>query len=101
MKKLIKKIINWGTDKGFVTYDNRYQQVAKLSEEVGELASAILKNHKDEQIDAIGDIQVVLILLSEMLGHDYESCLQSAYDVIKDRTGKVVDGTFIKDVTSD
>ena len=97
MKKYIKKIKNWGKHKGFVTFSNRFQQVTKLTEECGELASAILKGDKEEQIDAIGDIQVVLILLSEMLGHDYEKCLSSAYDVIKDRTGKVVDGSFIKD----
>ncbi|MCP4988171.1 MAG: hypothetical protein GY928_19625 [Colwellia sp.] len=97
MKKLIKKVKNWGKHKGFVIFGNRFQQVTKLIEECGELASAILKGNKAEQIDAIGDIQVVLILLSEMLGLDYEKCLESAYDEIKDRTGKVKDGTFIKD----
>jgi NTP pyrophosphatase (non-canonical NTP hydrolase) len=97
VKKLIKKIKSWGYHKGFVLYEGRFQQIAKLAEEVGELASAILKKDKDEQVDAIGDIQVVLILLSEMLGHDYEKCLNTAYDEIKNRTGKVVDGTFIKD----
>jgi NTP pyrophosphatase (non-canonical NTP hydrolase) len=97
MEKVIKKIIEWGASKGFVVFSNRFQQITKLSEEVGELSSAVLKGDKVEQIDAIGDIQVVLILLSEMLGHDYEKCLESAYDVIKDRKGVVKDGTFIKD----
>ena len=67
-------------------------------EEVGELSSALLKSNKPEQEDAIGDIQVVLIILSAQLGIDYKASLESAYEVIKNRKGKTVDGTFIKEV---
>jgi NTP pyrophosphatase (non-canonical NTP hydrolase) len=69
----------------------------KLTEEVGELAGAIAKNNKVDQIDAIGDIQVVLIILSEQLGINYKEALESAYNVIKERKGKTVNGIFIKD----
>ena len=51
----------------------------------------------DETKDGIGDTMVTLILLCEMLDLTVEDCLQSAYDVISKRTGKMVDGTFIKD----
>ena len=57
----------------------------------------MLKNNTSEQIDAIGDIQVVLIILSRQLGINYKEALESAYNVIKSRTGKTINGTFIKD----
>jgi NTP pyrophosphatase (non-canonical NTP hydrolase) len=70
-------------------------------EEVGELAHEISRcqyNSKATE-DAIGDIGVVLTILADMLGYDFTDCLELAYNEIKDRTGKTVDGSFIK--TSD
>lgn len=52
---------------------------------------------REEAEDGIGDTMVTLILLCEMLGFDLENCLQQAYNVISKRTGKMVDGTFVKD----
>ena len=46
---------------------------------------------------AIGDSVVVLTNLSKLVGYDIESCIQSAYDEIFNRTGRMVDGTFVKD----
>ena len=66
-------------------------------EESGELSQALLKNDKLEIIDAIGDMVVVLTNLAHMEGHDIESCIQSAYNVISKRTGKMINGTFVKD----
>lgn len=68
---------------------------------MGELCDAVAKGNKDEIIDAIGDIQVILILLCEMLELDIDDCLQSAYDVISRRTGKMQNGVFIKDEICD
>ena len=65
-------------------------------EEAGELAQAILKNDEPEVIDAIGDMVVVLTNLAKLRGHNIEDCITSAYNVIKSRTGKMVDGTFVK-----
>ena len=70
----------------------------KLVSEVGELCDAIGKEDSVETVDAIGDIRVVLIILSEQLGLDDDECLESAYNVIKNRKGKTVNGTFIKEV---
>ena len=47
--------------------------------------------------DGIGDTMVTLILLANMYGWTLEECLQVAYDVISKRTGKMVNGTFVKD----
>ena len=91
------KILEWANERGILIPDNATKQMLKLTEEVGELAGAIAKNNKTDQIDAIGDIQVVLIILSEQLGIDYKNALASAYDQIKFRTGKTINGVFIKD----
>jgi NTP pyrophosphatase (non-canonical NTP hydrolase) len=94
---MIEKILEWAEQRNLLQEENQTKQFIKLTEEVGELANAILKQNKLEQIDAIGDIQVVLIILCAQLGLNYENCLNSAYQVIKNRTGKTVNGTFFKD----
>jgi NTP pyrophosphatase (non-canonical NTP hydrolase) len=91
------KILEWAKERGILIPDNATKQMLKLTEEVGELAGAIAKNNKTDQIDAIGDIQVVLIILSEQLGINYKEALESAYNVIKERKGKTINGVFIKD----
>ena len=72
-------------------------QLLKLLEEVEEIQQAIKTNDIEELADGIGDSTVVLILLSEIAGLKYEDCLQGAYDIISKRTGRMVDGTFVKD----
>ncbi|MCP4326596.1 MAG: hypothetical protein GY787_33155, partial [Alteromonadales bacterium] len=72
-------------------------QYVKLQEEAGELAKALLKDDQPEVIDAIGDMVVVLTNLAQQRGVYIESCIQTAYDVINKRTGKMINGTFVKD----
>ena len=95
--KIHNKIKQWAKERGILIPDNATKQMLKLTEEVGELAGAIAKGNNIDQIDAIGDIQVVLIILSEQLGINYKEALESAYNVIKNRTGKTVNGVFIKE----
>ena len=98
MKRLIeRKVIEWGNERGLIKEENATKQFIKLTEEVGELASALLKGDPYETIDAIGDIQVVLIILCEQLNINYTQALESAYNEIKERKGKTVNGTFIKE----
>ena len=98
MKRLIeRKVIEWANERGLIKEENATKQFIKLTEEVGELASALLKGDPYETIDAIGDIQVVLIILCEQLNINYTQALESAYNDIKERKGKTVNGTFIKD----
>lgn len=97
MEELIAKVKEWGKARGLDKTDP-YKQAVKLQEEVGELAAAILRDEFIEQEDAIGDILVVLInLCVELNISDIDDCLWCAYDEIKDRKGKTVDGVFIKD----
>lgn len=89
-------IRTWATDKGIYKSGDSKTQYIKLMEEAGELAQAILKNDEPEVIDAIGDMVVVLTNLAKLRGHNVEDCVCSAYDVIKSRQGKMINGTFVK-----
>ena len=89
-------IRRWASDRGIYQSGDSKTQFVKLQEETGELARAILKNDRDELIDAIGDAVVVLTNLAALEGLNIEDCVQSAYDVIKSRQGKMENGTFVK-----
>ena len=91
---LIRK---WAKDRGIYDKGNSHTQYVKLMEEAGELAKALLKKDRPEIIDAIGDMVVVLTNLAHQEGFDIESCIDSAYNVINKRTGKMINGTFVKD----
>jgi len=90
-------IREWAASRGLYSKGNSHTQYVKLQEEAGELAKALLKNDKPEIIDAIGDIVVVLTNLAHLEGYDIEYCIDEAYKVIAARTGKMVNGTFVKD----
>ena len=92
-----KQIRDWAEDKGIFSSGDPKTQYIKLQEEAGELAKAILNDDQPEVIDALGDCLVVLINLSHLCGYSLEECLLSAYSVISKRTGKMENGTFIKD----
>ena len=90
-------IREWADAKGIYAGGDSKTQYIKLLEEAGELAQAILKRDEPEIKDAIGDMVVVLTNLAELEGLKIEDCIASAYDVIAKRTGKMVNGTFVKD----
>ncbi len=90
-------VISWAEQKGIFAKGNPDAQCEKTFEEVTELSAAIYENNKEEIIDALGDILVTIIIQAEMQGLKLEDCLQSAYNVISKRTGKMIDGQFVKD----
>ena len=63
-----------------------------------ELAKAIIKDDKEEFIDALGDCVVVLVNLAKLGGYNLEDCINSAYDVIAKRTGSMINGSFVKNI---
>jgi NTP pyrophosphatase (non-canonical NTP hydrolase) len=67
MQETISKIVQWGEDRNLIQGSKPEKQFLKLSEEMGELATAISRSDKPEQIDAVGDMVVVLTLLSQTL----------------------------------
>jgi NTP pyrophosphatase (non-canonical NTP hydrolase) len=97
LDKEFDSIRKWAFDKGIYAAGDPKTQYIKLLEETGELAKAILKNDDVEFIDAIGDCVVVLTNLAALKGYTIEECINSAYEVIAKRTGKMENGTFVKD----
>ena len=122
--RLEKEVIEWANKKDLIENGNSYAQYAKFLEEGTEILVAmnkfneLLKTAADldvtneeqleayrikdkaihnELVDGLGDTLVTLIILAAQYGLELEDCLEYAYNEIKDRTGKTVGGTFIKD----
>lgn len=95
MKKLIKKVKNWHYDRNLIEGSTSKDQFHKLIQECGELSDSLCKG--GDVMDDIGDVLVVLINIAEREGTTLEECLKVAYNDIKDRKGKMVDGVFVKE----
>ena len=112
-QELEKLVIEWACDKGILEKATPLAQAGKTLEEVNELKEALFYdkkgfenftnskgkkvNTKEEIKDALGDILVTIIIGAELKGLKLEDCLESAYNVIKNRTGKMINGQFVKD----
>ena len=118
-EEICELVIEWGESKGIFDSSTPLRQLDKTQEELDETREALKKlNYFDCELDlmealgmptsnkediladvkdGIGDMLVTIVLLSEMVGMDSTDCLKAAYDVIKSRTGKMVDGQFVKD----
>ena len=122
-EELSTLVLQWGEDKGIFAKSTPLRQLDKTQEELDETKEALQKlaSLTDQQIlseklltddpdtldleedalaeakDGIGDMLVTIILLAKMVNMDTVDCLQSAYDVIKKRTGKMINGQFVKD----
>jgi len=90
-------IRDWAGERGLYTKGDTKTQFCKLMEEAGELGRAVLKDNQEEFVDAIGDMVVVLTNMAHLGGTTIEECIDEAYKVIAKRTGKMVNGTFVKD----
>mgnify|MGYP003627333838 FL=1 len=89
-------IREWAREKGILDQGDPKTQYLKLLEEVGELSQGILKKDRLEIEDAIGDCVVVLTNLAALCNLSIEGCIEQAYSQIKDRKGKMENGTFVK-----
>lgn len=96
MNELIEDVKIWAMDKNLQNADSA-KQFLKVTEEVGEVAAALARNDKAMLTDGIGDVVVTLIILASQNGLSLEECLQMAYDEIKGRKGKMINGVFIKE----
>jgi NTP pyrophosphatase (non-canonical NTP hydrolase) len=92
---LTESIKGWHHDRNLIEGATDKDQFAKLIQEAGELSDNICKGN--DVSDDIGDMVVVLINIAERNGLSLTACLQQAWDDIKDRKGRMVDGVFIKD----
>ena len=91
----ISLIREWAKERG-IDKAKPEKQMLKLMEEAGELAEGLAKGNEDEVIDSIGDVFVVLVILSQQLNLDFHSCVEEAYNTIKSRKGKTINGIFVK-----
>ena len=96
-KELDKNILTWAKNRDLLHYENRFKQLNKVVEEVQETSHAIHFESIENQELEIGDIGVSVIVLCNQLGFDFETCIEKAYNKIKDRKGKTVNGTFVKE----
>lgn len=92
---LSEKVRQWAKVRNLDTA-NPKSQLLKGFEELSELSVGVNKQQEEKIVDSMGDIQVVLIILAQQLGIDYEQSLDYAYEQIKDRKGMMIDGTFVK-----
>ena len=90
-------VLAWAEQKGILERGTPIAQAGKTMEECTELMVAIANGDEHETIDALGDILVTIIIQAEMQEVSLTECLESAYNVISKRTGKMVNGQFVKD----
>jgi NTP pyrophosphatase (non-canonical NTP hydrolase) len=98
MSEWKERVRQWAADRNLIEGSTPRKQMDKLNEECSELYEGILDNEIDDIKDAIGDIQVVLAVMCCQLGIDIDECREIAWEEIKDRKGKMVDGVFVKEV---
>jgi NTP pyrophosphatase (non-canonical NTP hydrolase) len=91
------KVIEWASVKGIFEKGTPEAQAWKTLEEAQEILDGILNKNKEEIKDSIGDTLVTLIIQAEMQGMNPLDCLETAYNVIAKRKGKMIDGQFVKE----
>ena len=101
-EELQKKVIQWAKGRNILENSTAIKQIHKTREELYETLGALrdLEDGKEsilEVADGIGDMLVTIILLANIVGLDSVDCLADAYEEIKNRKGKMVDGLFVKD----
>lgn len=110
MNDTIRNIERWAEDRNLIEGSKPAKQLNKLAEEMNELVTGVAKYDYessfpdgdpdimlDEIADAIGDMAVVLTIIARQLGLKFEDCVAGAYDEIKDRKGKMINGVFVKE----
>ena len=88
-------IKQWHRDRNLIDGATDKDQLAKLIQEMGELSDNICKGR--DVADDIGDMVVVLINIAERNNLSLTECVNHAYNDIKDRKGKMIDGIFVKE----
>lgn len=101
-EKLQEKVIQWAKDRNIFENSNAIKQISKTQEELYETLTALREIEQGKEsildvADGIGDMLVTIILLAEMVGLNSVDCLADAYEEIKNRKGKMVDGLFVKE----
>ena len=109
-EEFAKKVIDWADDKHLLIERNadtgefakqanikRSRQLLKFHEECGELTEDYLKGNDEHIVDSFGDVLVTLVIFAKQMDIPLSKCWNKAWSHIKNRTGKTVNGTFVKD----
>lgn len=101
-EKLEELAIQWAKDRNILENSNAIKQISKTQEELDETLDALKRLEQGEEsmlevADGIGDMLVTIILLAKIVGLNSVDCLADAYDEIKDRKGKMINGLFVKE----
>ena len=91
------RVLQWAENKGILEKAKPINQGLKTLEEVNELLTGIVTDDHEEIKDAFGDILVTIIIGAELQGLNLLDCLESALNIIEKRTGKMINGQFVKD----
>ena len=115
MRELINNVIQWANDRNIIEGSTPIKQLDKTSEEFNELQRAVALHefvldsvswsnadladaYRKDVVDAYGDVLVTLIISAQMQCIDLEDALATAYEEIRHRKGKLINGMFHKDV---
>lgn len=90
-------IREWAEARNLIDGSTPEKQFVKLMEEAGEVAAALARNQREELIDGLGDMFVVMTIIAAQCGVNIEDCIGAAYHEIKDRKGRMIDGVFRKE----
>lgn len=97
LQSLIDRIEIWAEDRNLIEGATSQAQMVKLTEEVGEIAAAVARGNREALKDGIGDAVVVLTILAAQNDLTLEECVAAAYNEIKDRKGRMIDGVFVRE----
>ena len=97
LKQIELDLHDWAEARNLLRPEVIDRQFMKMVEEVGECAQCIGKGHTDTLRLEIGDVFVTLAILAFQHDMSLAECANAAYDKIKDRTGKLINNTFVKD----
>ena len=95
--ELEKLVLEWAEGKEILKKSNPIKQIGKTQEELTETLIALVEKDEEEIKDGIGDMLVTIIILSNLCDLTTTECLEAAYDVIKGRKGKMINGLFVKE----
>ena len=97
-------ITNWGIARNLIGPTGQATaegQAEKTQEELDELKASIAKRDRDGIRDDIGDIYVTIVLQAAHWGLTMDECIDQAWNEIKNRTGMMLQGKFVKQANLD
>lgn len=93
----VSNVEAWGEKHDFVKPENAAKQLLKIVEELGEVTNSFLKQKPEAEKDGIGDLMVTIALYCKIRDINIDECMGLAWEQIKDRNIKNVNGTLVKE----